>query len=72
MVRSEIILLMHEVGKIFGVLGNASNSNKDLVLNAEELTVFEDVIRTMERQNPWFSEVSVRQSFGGLATWLDQ
>ena len=72
MVRSEIILLMHEVGKIFGVLGNASNSNKDLVLNAEELTVFEDVIRTMERQNPWFSEVSVRQSLGGLATWLDQ
>ena len=72
MVRSEIILLMHEVGKIFGVLGNASNSNKDLVLNAEELTVFEDVIRTIERQNPWFSEVSVRQSLGGLATWLDQ
>lgn len=72
MVRSEIILLMHEVGKIFKVLANVSGNKTDLALSADELVVFEDVIPAMERQNPWFSEWSVRQSLGGLATWLDQ
>lgn len=71
MVRSEIVLLMHEVGKIFKSVANKDQTTGSLALTTKELAFFEEAIRTIERQNPWFSESQVRNAIGGLASWLD-
>jgi hypothetical protein len=72
MVRSELILLMHEVGKIFSVISNSEFSRSDLAISTSEFEDFEYVIQSMERQNPWFTEVHVRQALSGLALWLEK
>lgn len=72
MVRSELILLMHELGKIFKACSNPAQTRQDLALHETELEAFEQVIKNMERQNPWFIESHVRTSLGGLALWLEK
>jgi hypothetical protein len=72
MVRSELILLMHEVGKIFSVISNSEFSRSDLALSNSELEDFEYVVQTMERQNPWFTEAHIHQALDGLALWLEK
>jgi len=72
MVRSELILLMHELGKVFKALSNPAQARVDLALSQDELENFEYVIQTMERQNPWFTETHIRQALGGLALWLEK
>jgi hypothetical protein len=72
MVRSELIVLMHELGKIFKAFSNPGHERRDLALSASELEEFEYVIQSMERYNPWFIENQVRASLGGLALWLDK
>ncbi len=71
MVHSEIVLLMHEVGKIFKSVANEDQLTTSLAINESELAMFEQAVLTLERQNPWFSERHVRKALGGLASWLD-
>ncbi len=71
MVRSEIVLLMHEVGKIFKSVADEDQQTTPLAINENELAMFEQAVLNLERQNPWFSERHVRKALGGLASWLD-
>lgn len=72
MVRNEIVLLMHEVGKIFKSVANEDQPTTSLAINESELAMFEQAVLTLERQNPWFSERHVRKALGGLASWLNE
>lgn len=72
MVRSELILLMHEMGRVFTALARPELSRSDLALCEEEMNDLDYVIQRMEPQNPWFTETHVRQALAGLALWLEK
>lgn len=73
MVRSEIINLLHEIGKVFdGLSQNLAYPQLRIAITDEEYADLERVIFSLERVNPWFTEQHTRMAIGGVATWLDR
>jgi len=73
MVRNEIISLFHQVGRILHVVANdLAYTNQSLAITKDELERFRLAVRTMERQNPWFTEIHVKQALAGVAIWLNE
>jgi len=73
MVRTEIINLFHEIGKIFQSVANSDGfKSGHMAINAHEYDAFDAVVKRLEFSNPWFTENNTRQALGGLALWLQK
>lgn len=73
MVQSEIINLLHELGKVFTAIAqNEVYSTDNVAITAQEYDDFNAVVQRLERTNPWFTEKNTRLAIGGISTWLNR
>jgi hypothetical protein len=71
MVRSEIINLLHEIGKVFyGLSQNLAYPQLRIAITEDEYADLEHAVVNLESFNPWFTEQNTRMALGGIATWL--
>lgn len=73
MVRTEIIKLLHEIGKIFNSIAHKETFVMgQMAINQQEYESFDEVVKRLEFNNQWFTETNTRLSLGGIFHWLNR